>query len=888
MLCVAEVSCNYKQGTIGTVQIPQIGWIIESDKKNVRQKSYQIQVAGDEDFNEILYDSKEVFSDQSNHVLLPELKLSSCTRYYYRVRLSDCDGERSEFSKTDFFETAFLKEDDWKAKFITADTAEDAQLSDARLFRTTFEIQKPIKSARAYVTALGLYEFYLNGKKVTDAVLTPGWTEYNSRVLYQTYDVTELIKTGENVAGAHVGAGWYKGSMGYIRIRNIYGDRTAFLCQIQIEYEDGTKDMVLSDEAWKWSKGPVLFSEIYDGETYDARLEKTGYSESGYDDTDWKPVEVMNHNKNVLKAQDGEYVKIIETIKPKRLFTTPKGEKVIDFGQNMSGWVKFRVRGKAGERAVIKHFEVLDAEGNVYTENLRTAKSRIEYICRGEKEEIFEPHFTFQGFQYIYIEEFPGEVKKEDFIAEVIHSDMKETGYFECSNPLINQLWHNIKWGLKGNFVDIPTDCPQRDERLGWTGDAQIFVRTASYIMNTYTFFRKWLRDVEAAQFDSGSVPYVIPDILEGLELRLGISGELLDTDGAAGSTAWGDVAVIAPWTMYLTYGDTEILKNQYKSMTEWIRFMDESAGEGHIFGHRFHFGDWVALDAEEGSYLGATPNELTGTAYFAYSTNIVAKTARILGYEADVKKYEALYRDIVSVFRKEFFTASGEMTVRTQTAHILALYFNLVPERFRSQTVKTLLELLKERDGHLVTGFVGTPYFCHALSQNGCSKEAYELLLKEDFPSWLYQVKMGATTIWEHWDGLKPDGSMWSPDMNSFNHYAYGAIGEWMYRAIAGLEADEDQAGYKHTIIYPHIGGGFSYAEGGFQSVYGLVKSRWENQNGEITLRITVPHNTTATVVLENAVNIQAEMEFKKEDGIYRAKTGSGEYVIKYCLREA
>ncbi len=444
---------------------------------------------------------------------------------------------------------------------------------------------------------------------------------------------------------------------------------------------------------------------------------------------------------------------------------------------------------------------------------------------------------------------------------------MRQTGTFTCSNPDLNQLWSNITWSLRSNFVDIPTDCPQRDERLGWTGDAQIFCPTASFIRGTYLFYEKWLRDVACDQTQEGGVPHVVPDIITPNIDRV---EDWLCSQGTHSAAAWADVAVLNPWNLYLIYGDERILAEQYESMKKWIRFMERHA-EGIIWNYRLQFGDWVALDAEEGSYFGATPNDLTCTAYYAYSTGIFAKIAAILGKSEDAAYYGALEQRIKKGFGERFFDPStGGMTVQTQTAHIIALHFGLTPEEYKEQTVRELTELLAKEDGHLVTGFVGTPYFTHALSENGHVKEAYELLLKEDFPSWLYQVKAGATTIWEHWDGQKPDGSMWSADMNSFNHYAYGSIGEWLIRAVTGIRCDEERPGYRHVNLTPQPGGGLTAAEGVFQSVYGEIRCGWKSDPDRVQIHIELPANTTGTLHWEGK---EIELENGKSDFVFDGK---------------
>ncbi|MCA0757069.1 glycoside hydrolase family 78 protein [Paenibacillus sp. N4] len=880
MLRIGQVTVDYLVNPVGITKPPQFGWKIESDKSNVMQTTYRLQIAYDRDFQKLVFDSGIVESEQSVHVEAEGLELSSSTRYYLKVKMTD-GSEESDWSQTAFFTTALLSHEEWRGEFVSAETKADAANSKVTRLRRRFDAQSGIASAVVYSTALGLYKLYINGKRVGEDELAPGWTSYRKHLLYQTYDVTELVQSGENAIGAMLGAGWYKGLMGFAGLRNHYGEQTALLCQLEITYTDGSKNVVVTDKSWKGADSPVLFSEIYDGEVYDARLEEDGWHCPHYDDEAWKPVELVDYDTSVLTSQTGCKGKEIDRIPAKELIITPQGDTVINFGQNLTGWVHFKVKGQAGECVELNHFEVLDAAGNVYLDNLRQAKQTVSYTLKGGEEESFHPHFTFQGFQYIKVAKYPGEIDLKNFEAVSVHSEMTPTGTFECSNKDINQLHHNILWGMKGNFVDVPTDCPQRNERLGWTGDAQIFCRTASYLMDTYTFFSKWLKDVKADQTAEGGVPHVVPDIVSGKA-----DDDWLLGQGSHSAAAWADVAVIMPWTLYLQYGDTRILEEQYGSMKAWIDFMQEHAVNG-IWNYKLQFGDWVALDAKEGSYFGATPNDLVATAYYAYSTELFSKIAKKLGKEEDYHKYSTLHLEIVKTFQNEFFTPTGRMAARTQTAHIVALYFNLVPDAFRQRTIHTLIELLEENDGHLVTGFVGTPYFCHALSQNGRLKEAYELLLKDDFPSWLYQVKAGATTIWEHWDGIKPDGTMWSPDMNSFNHYAYGAIGEWLYRAAAGIEADECEAGYKHTIIQPHVGGGLEYVKASYSSVYGDISVSWNVAGNKVHLEVAIPPNTSATIVLEQAKSVASGMEneFARNEKGLSTKVGSGKYSFSYWI---
>ncbi|MFV0362406.1 MAG: family 78 glycoside hydrolase catalytic domain [Suipraeoptans sp.] len=841
MIKIKEISINYQNEPIGLEKFEQVGWIIdcESDKRDIIQEAYHVQVATNITFDDIIYDTDKVVSDESAHVTLPGLALQSGSRFYLRAKTYTNAGE-SDWATTTFV-MGLIGEELWCADFITAESRSDKEEAKGTYVRKQVNLDKKIESAFAFTTALGLYEFYINGRKVSGDLFTPGWTSYNKHLLYQVYDVKDYLNSGDNVVGAMLGAGWYKGTIGFRRIKDVYGDYSAFLCQIEVCYSDGSKELIKSDDSWQSEYSPVVFSEIYDGETYDATKEILDWNKDSCDFDKWKGVTIVDFDKSVLKAQSGAKVKVINELPVKEIITTPQGDTVIDFGQNLTGHVRFNVTANASEVVELKCFETLDSAGNVYTDNLRTAKQTIKYTCNGIGTEEYAPHFSFQGFRYIKVVSYPGAIKAENFTACAVHSDMGETGTFECSNPEVNQLQHNINWGMKGNFLDVPTDCPQRDERLGWTGDAQIFCREASFLKNTYTFYRKWLCDVAVDSVDGG-VPHVVPDIVTG---RAG--DDWLLSRGTYGAAAWADVITIMPWTLYLTYGDTQILKERYNDMKAWVDFMD-SHSEGHIWNYKLQFGDWVALDAEEGSYFGATPNDLTCTAYFAYSTKIMVDTAKVLGKDGDVNKYEKLYNEIVKAYRDKFLE-NGHLNAQTQTAQIVSLYFGLIPEEDKKSVTDDLLKLLKKENGHLVTGFVGTPYFCHALSENGQADAAYELLLKDDFPSWLYQVKQGATTIWEHWDGLKPDGTMWSPDMNSFNHYAYGAVGDWLFRVVAGVEVDADKPGYKHIIIEPKIGGNMKYAAASFKSIYGMIKSRWEVTGDKAILSVNIPINTTATI---------------------------------------
>lgn len=885
MIKVIKIRCEYKENPIGIdVLNPRISWQLISDLRSTLQTAYRVQVSTEENFiGNIVWDTEKVESDQSMHIEYKGVALESRKRYYYRIQVWDNKGNGSDWSETCFWEMGFLKNNEWTAQWICSEA--DCDISKAGpcpMLRKAFPVLGKVESARIYATSLGLYELHLNGSRVGDALFTPGWTSYSKRLQYQVYDVTAQIKENRNVLGVVLGDGWYRGHLTWDKRRNVFGEKSAALVELHIKYEDGREELVISDKGWKTSNGPIIASDIYMGETYDARLEKDGWSLPEYNDEDWKPVGIIEQTKEILVAQENVPVRVINEIKPIQLLTTPEGDTVLDMGQNMVGWLRFKIKAQAGTVISLQHFEVFDKVGNVYTENLRTATQTVKYIARGVGEEIYEPHFSFQGFRYVKITGYPGIPELKDFTGRVIHSDMEPTGSFSCSDEMLNQLQHNILWGQKGNFLDVPTDCPQRDERLGWTGDAQVFIRTACYNMNVAPFFTKWLRDLKADQIKEKGVPYVIPNMLDATSYS---------------SAAWGDAAVICPWTMYLCYGDKRILEEQYESMKDWIEYIRKQGDNEYLWNTGFHFGDWLGLDAKEGDFVGATSRDFIATAFFAYSTKLLIRVAEIIKKDDDVKIYSALYNKVIENFRKEFVSPNGRLVTPTQTAHVLALVFNLVEEKDRERVAKTLVGYLEENKVHLTTGFVGTPYLCDALTQSGYLDLSYKLLLQKDYPSWLYQITKGATTIWEHWDGMKEDGSFWSKDMNSFNHYAYGAIGDWMYRIMAGIDLDSEKPAYKHINIRPQPGQDITFVRGNLDSMFGEIKSEWVKNAESMEVKINIPANTTAKVVLPNA-KVQDVFEEKKrleevegvgdpvqlENGV-KFELGSGEYCFRYIV---
>jgi alpha-L-rhamnosidase len=695
-----------------------------------------------------------------------------------------------------------------KSKAVVSDTGLD--------FTKQFTCKGAVKKATLQISALGVYEAMLNGQRVGDYVLAPGWTTYDKRLQYQTYDVTAQLKAKNSIA-VTLGRGWrFLGTNKENVTNGLSNKGTALIAALKIEYDDGSDELVVTDKSWGVTQSKIRYSNIYNGDIVDA----------GYVPGAPVPATEIKHGYDMLIPQQGE--KIVETdrLPGKELIITPTGETVIDFGQNITGYVEFNICGKKGDNATVFHAEVLDKDGNFYTENLRTAKQEIRFTCDGNPH-TYKPALSFQGFRYIKLGDWPDEVKLADFTAIVVHSDMKRTGYFECSDKMVNKLFENIVWGQRGNFLDVPTDCPQRDERLGWTGDAQVFVRTASLNYDVEKFFTKWLADLAAEQAKDGSVPHVIPDVLFG----------------KGGSAAWADASTICPWQMYLTYGNKEILEHQFESMKKWIAYMQKNSKK-FIWTKGNHFGDWLCLDKDIGN--APTDKKLIATAFSAYSTSLLVKAGKLLGW--DMSKYEVLAENIKQAFCKKYIK-DGFVLENTQTACALVLYFDLYYDK---APVAAQLEGLVKKYGHLTTGFVGTPYLLHALTANGYASSAYDLLLRKEYPSWLYPVCLGATTMWERWNGIWPDGKMGDKGMNSFNHYAYGAVGDWLYGTMAGINLDETAPGFKHIIFKPIPDDRIEFVKASILSRYGEVKAEWHRENGKVHYTFTVPQGCTATAVID------------------------------------
>jgi alpha-L-rhamnosidase len=858
---------------------PRLSWRLTSTGRNTVQAAYQVQVAASEAAlsrgTALLWDSGKISSDASVFVDYGGPAPASRTRYYWRVRVWDASGRSSSWSPAAFWETGLLQAGDWTAGWIGPAASPSESLPTASpLLRRAFGVPGPVRSARLYVTSLGLYQVYLNGRRVGDQLFTPGWTAYRHRLQYQTYDVTPLLKPGENAIGAMLGDGWYRGYIGFTGQRGFYGKQLALRAQLEITYQDGKTERVVSGSDWKTGTGPVLSSDIYMGETYDARREQAGWTGAAYDDRAWSPVAVQDPPPAALVAQMSPPVRRVQEFKPVAIRRAPSGETLFDLGQNFTGWARLRVRGAAGTSVTLRYAEVLDRNGDLYTANLRRASQTDRYTLKGGGEEVYEPQFTFHGFRYVGVSGLDAP-DSSTITGVAASSDLEETGTLVTSDSLLNRLQHNIVWGQRSNFLDVPTDCPQRDERLGWTGDAQVFSRTAAFNLDVSGFFAKWLADLAADQFPGGSVPWVIPNVL----------GE--DSVRSGGTAGWSDAAVVIPWTMYLTYGDKGLLARQYPSMRGWVEYARRQAGPDLIWSPGWQFGDWLALHSDDPSYPGATTGtDFLATAYLAHSTDLLARSARALGREEDAARYQALFRQVRDAFNREFVSPGGRVGENTQTAYVLALAFDLLPDSARPLAAERLAADVRARGNHLTTGFLGTPSLLHVLSGTGHANVAFDLLMQRTYPSWLYPITMGATTMWERWDGVRPDSSFEDPGMNSFNHYAFGAVGDWMYRNIGGIDVDSSGPGYRKSRIAPRPGAGLTSAAASLETRYGRMTSAWKLEQDTFLLEVTIPANTSAEVTLWDTKVDQVQESGRRVDGsipgIRAARQRGGDVVME------
>ena len=831
----------------------RFSWRLEGGGADRVQRAYQVLVAADEDQiaagKDLWWDSGRVGSAASEDVAYAGRPLIRGGSYAWKVRIWDESGLVSGWSATARLEVELDQASGWQASWIGLGHLREKvtppakagrhdpvsrALSPAPYLRRGFQVTGPVAAARLYVTALGLYEARLNGRRVGDAFLTPGWTDYDQRIQYQAYDVTRLLVPGQNVLGAVVADGWYAGFMGFDakRAGAHYGKALELLAQLVITLADGSQLLVATDEHWRGTFAAIRHADLLMGERHDLRLEPRGWDAPGFDSEGWHAVQCRDRDEVRLVADPGTPVRVTEEIEPVSIARDPGGRQVVDFGQNLTGWLRIRISGAGGTSVRVRHAEVLATDGSLYTDNLRTARQTDEYITAGGRE-ILEPRFTVHGFRYAEITGYPGDLDPADTVARVAHSDIPVTGSFSCSEAWLDRLFSTIDWGQRGNFISVPTDCPQRDERLGWLGDAQSFARTACYNRDVAAFFVKWLDDVADAQYPSGAFSDIAP--------RLSIPWH--------GAPGWGDAGVIVPWTVWKMYADRGVLERHFGAMTAWMDYIERANPDylrARLLGSSYN--DWLA-PGEDG-----TPRELLATAYWAYDAALMAEIADALGRADDAGGYRALWSKIRTAFNEAFVDGDGQVSSGTQTSYALGLHMGLVPDELRQDAAGHLAIAIEAAGWQLTTGFVGVGYLLPALSATGHTDVAYRLLEQPSAPSWRYMVDNGATTIWERWDAWTAERGFQSPWMNSFNHYTLGSVGEWLYRFVLGIDQEPGTAGFSQLALRPHPGGSLSFARGAYQSVRGPISVGWQRSADRLTYRAEIPPGVTATVCVPSS----------------------------------
>jgi alpha-L-rhamnosidase len=844
MVEIQSVTFEHHREALGIGESkPRISWRFAETAKDWIQSSYELEILRSTDPKP---QTCRVESSDSVLVPWPSTELKTRETASVRVRVTGAPGsEPAEWSKPVNVEASLLNREDWTAQLIAAErTLSTGDSLRPALFRKSFQLSKTVRSARLYITSYGVYEAHINGSRVGDHVLAPGWTSYKHRLEYHTFDVTRLLSKGGNAIGAEVGEGWYCGRLGWHGgKRNLYGDKLALLAQLEIEFEDGQKLNVDSNNTWKTSVGPIVSSELYDGEIYDASLELPEWSSSSFHDENWSCPEQIAFPTAQLIAPEGPPVRKTETLKPHTIFKSPSGKVVVDFGQNLVGWVRVRVSGPKGTKIVFTHTEVME-HGEVATRPLRDCKA-VDTLTLSGKDIEWEPKFTFHGFRYAQVEGWPsesGEPGLGDIEAVVIHTDMERTGWFECSDTWVNKLHANIRWGMRGNFVSIPTDCPQRDERLGWTGDIQVFAPTANFLYDTAGTLKRWLKDVAVEQIQdyNGVTPLVVPNIFQFIETGMDIA-----------QAVWGDAAVITPWDMYKSFGDPQILLDQYKSMKAWLENGIPRQENGLWILDTIQLGDWLdpaAPPSDPGN--GKTDPHLIANAYLVHITELLAQVSQVLGLKDDLKHYTTGATKLKRLFQDEYITPNGRLAPDTMTSLTVALQFNLfaTPSHI-SLAAQRLARIVQFSKFKIATGFVGTPLICPVLTSTGQTPLAYRMLLQRSCPSWLYPITMGATTMWERWDSMLPDGSINPGEMTSFNHYALGSVGAWLHATVGGIAAAEP--GWRVVRFEPVPGGTITSAKVRHLSPYGMVGCEWKIEGKRLVMKATVPPNTTAKVKL-------------------------------------
>ncbi len=893
-----HLRCEYLSDplAIDTPQ-PRLSWELQSDQRDVAQVAYRVLAATSRETLAAdrgdLWDSGKIESGCTTHIVYAGSALRSGQAVFWKVQAWTSHGSTSAWSLPASWRMGWLDPAQIKARWIADPSpvpeGRDLPARPSPMLRKTFAVDKQVRRAVATVSALGLYEFHLNGRRVNDFLLTPEWTDYHRRVQYQTYDVTTMLQPGENAAGAMLADGWYAGRIGISHIvpggplRAHYGKQLCFLMQLDIDYADGTQATVVTDGTWKsTTQGPVRKACILDGEVCDARMEQRGWNAPGFDDSSWKPAHMREALQARLVAQPNEPVRVTRELEARSIQEPKPGVYVIDFGQNLAGFCRVKLMGPAGTTVTLRHAEVLEPDGMIYRDNLRMkalggelgARQEDQFILRGESVEVYEPRFTYHGFRYVEVTGLPAKPPLDFITARHFHSATPPAGEFECSSPLLNQLMQNIVWTHRNNMHSVPTDCPQRDERLGWMGDMLVFAQPACFNMDMAAFFTKWVRDIRDDQAKDGRYPDFAPHAF-GYEERF------------SGVPAWGDAGVIVPWQAYVNYGDVRFLEEHFESACRWIDYIHAHSPDllwNDKLSRWNDYGDWLNGDTLqlEGFPKGEAevPKAVFATAFFQHSTELVARMAAVLGKKDQAARYGKLAEDIRKAFADAYIAEDGTVKGNTQSAYALALAMNLIPQEKRAAAVEKVVERIHAYKDHISTGFHTTIMLMNELTRAGRNDLAYMLLNNRTIPSWGYTVDQGATTIWERWDGYVAGRGYQDPGMNSFCHYAIGSVGEWMYRTILGINPDEANPGYKHFFLQPVPGGGLTWAKGSYHSIHGTIATEWKLEGDSLNLNVTIPANTSATLRLpatDAAGVTEAGKPAAKAEGVKFVKTEGG-----------
>ncbi|PHN02385.1 alpha-L-rhamnosidase [Flavilitoribacter nigricans] len=876
---------------------PRLSWQLEATDRGAIQTAYQILVASTPELlgqdRGDLWDSGKVPSNRTNQIHYAGHELAARQDCYWKVRVWGKEGTASSWSEPAYWKMGLLDPADWKAQWIGFDNRrlnknETFHLPPSPYFRKSWQAKGKVKKAILYSTALGLYEARINGQKVGKDYFAPGWTDYDQRVYYQTYDVTSMLRTGGNAIGFILANGWYAGYTGYAVLVGhpkeyaFYGEVPVFMAQLEIEYENGEREMITSDTDWKVNTGPTLEADLLMGEAYDARLEFEGWDESGYDDASWRNCRRMVGAMGKVESSPGVPVQIVEEIEPIAISEPEKGKYIFDLGTNIAGIVQLKIRGKAGTRVQLRYGEMLHPDGRLMTENLRKARATDTYILKGDSGgESWSPKFTYHGFQYVEVSGLDNPPDKEMITGLVLSSVTPRVGHFESGNDMINQLYRNIVRTQKANYLDVPTDCPQRDERMGWTGDAQIYIRTATYNSDIAAFHQKWLVDLNDAQFGNGAYPNFAPMAFHRPNMTY--------------SPGWMDAGIICTYNIFKVYDDLDLVRKFYSNMQEQLNLYQRKSEQDLLQEGAFDevdpqggFGDWLNQDKT------ATSKILAANIYWLFDLKLMAEMADAIGQRTDAENYRITFRKVQEAFLEKYRTPEGRLQENTQTACVMALDLDVLPTSMKPVVARQLVQLLEENNGYLTTGFLGAKHLLPVLSNAGYRKEALELFTKKGFPSWLYEVVNGATSIWERWDSYTIEngfGGAQNTGMNSFSHYAFGAVAEWMFRHLAGIDMMEN--GFREIAIRPEPNRALGPVAASYQSINGEIRSAWSLSGNDLKLEVTIPANTTAQVwIPARAVDAVKEggLPLTEAKGILgqemdgqllRVKIGSGTYTF-------